>query len=108
MWFERGKIKDFKNFIESRKRKFISPHEQVAIEIIKKLGPEKAEPYLDVIYSDLKKKVSMEEATPSLSYFTFLSFIFPFLPNPLKVILFFLEDIIHSIWEHFKSSNFND
>ncbi len=45
MWFEKGKMREFKEFIEKRKRKSLSPEDELAIAFIKKFGPEKAFPF---------------------------------------------------------------
>jgi Zn-finger nucleic acid-binding protein len=97
MWFERGRVKKFKEFVESRKMKYRSKEDRIAVTIVKKLGPEKAMPYLNAIYYDLKKKADEEAKKPSVPKIAFLSFLFSFLPPPLRVALLFAEDILYTI-----------
>lgn len=101
MWFEKGKIKEFKKFVEKRKRRTLSPEDELAITFIKTLGPEKASSYLDIIYHDLKRKVEIEENSNSFPKISFLYFLLPFLPYPFKIILLFAQDILYTLKEFF-------
>lgn len=97
MWFEKGRIGRFKEFVEKRKKVVRSREDMLAIAVVKKLGPEKAVPYLNAIYHDLKKKADEEAKRPSIPKIAFLSFLFPFLPPPLRVALLFAEDIFYTV-----------
>ncbi|MEO0241361.1 MAG: zf-TFIIB domain-containing protein [candidate division WOR-3 bacterium] len=99
MWFEKGKISEFKEFIEKRKKRILSPEDELAITFIKKLGAEKAGPYLDVIYRDLKRKANAETESNFFPKIAFLSFLFPILSPPFRIIFLFAEDILYTIKE---------
>ncbi len=97
MWFKKGRVGKFKEFIGRRKMRYRSREDRIAVAIVKKLGPEKAMPYLNAIYYDLKKKADEEAKKPSVPKIAFLSFLFSFLPPPLRIALLFVEDIYYTI-----------
>lgn len=98
MWVEKGKIGIFKEFVGKRRMKYRSREDLLAVTLIKELGPDKAMPYLNEIYYDLKKKADEESKKPSIPKIAFLSFLYPFLPPPLRIILLFAEDIFYTIF----------
>lgn len=101
MWFEKGKIGEFKEFIEKRKKRAFSPEDELAITFVKKLGAEKASPYLDIIYHDLKKKADIERDSGSFPKIALLYFLLPLLSYPFRIIFLFAEDILYTLKEFF-------